>query len=160
MLTNYIYISAPDPVQTIQVVALAGYCMIHVDERLLYQSIDYLHWQRVGLIWRKINKHRQVKSFQANIWLISEHKHGLPVCHHNNSYHVLCSGGVAAFYWPLFSLAVSCSDWIYLPGYGLAVPTVLSIASQWLPCSVTVSLGSTKCCLIPLVYVTETKMNQ
>lgn len=36
MLTNDIYISAPDPVQTIQVVALAGYCMIHVDERLLY----------------------------------------------------------------------------------------------------------------------------
>ena len=61
------------------------------------------------------------------------------------------------FIGPVFSLAVSCSDWIYLPGYDLVLPTIPSIPSPPLLCSLSISLGCAECCLIPLCWFMSVK---
>lgn len=72
----------------------------------------------------KTDKQLKVKCFRANIKIICEHKYiSLVILHHHkHSHHILFTGCVAAFYWPRFSLAISCSDWIYLLGYDWVGP--------------------------------------
>lgn len=109
------------------------------------QICGCLFWRSaVTIVSQEWEKQKNRSRWKAS-WVLWTKTHTVSLailCQHYHSCHVLSSGRVAAFYWPLFSLAVSCSDWIYLPGYDLLCPAATflphpvagALFPRYLPC--------------------------